>query len=59
MVGFFGSQAPVFGSVLALKGLLAIISSPGLIQGRSDAEKECTGNTIWVILERRINSESA
>jgi hypothetical protein len=40
VLGFFGSQAPVFGSVLALERLLAIISSPGLIRGRSDAEKE-------------------
>ena len=40
MVAFFGSQAPVFGSVLALEGLLAIISSAGLIQGRSDGGQE-------------------
>jgi hypothetical protein len=40
VVAFFGSQAPVFGSVLALEGLLAIISSAGLIQGRSDGGQE-------------------
>lgn len=40
MAGFFGSQAPVFGSVLAFEGMLAIISSPGLIQGGSDAGQE-------------------
>jgi hypothetical protein len=40
VVGSFGSQAPVFGSVLALEGMLAIISSPGLTQGRSDAGQE-------------------